>query len=71
MTPEEFRKRGRQVVDWLADYMERVESLPVLARVEPGEIRARLPKTPPETGEPFDAMLRDLDQIVLPGITHW
>ncbi len=45
MTPEEFRKRGRQVVDWLADYMERVESLPVLSRVEPGEIRARLPKT--------------------------
>ncbi len=71
MTPEEFRKRGRQVVDWLADYMERVESLPVLSRVEPGEIRARLPKTPPEAGEPFDAMLRDLDQIVLPGITHW
>jgi aromatic-L-amino-acid decarboxylase len=71
MTPEEFRKRGRQVVDWLADYMERVESLPVLSKVEPGEIRARLPKTPPEAGESFDAMLRDLDRVVLPGITHW
>ena len=50
MTPEEFRQRGRQVVDWIADYMERVESLPVLSRVEPGEIRARLPTTPPESG---------------------
>jgi aromatic-L-amino-acid decarboxylase len=71
MTPEEFRRRGRQVVDWLADYMERVESLPVLSRVEPGEIRARLPKAPPEASEPFDAVLRDLAEIVLPGITHW
>jgi aromatic-L-amino-acid decarboxylase len=71
MTPEEFRRRGRQVVDWLADYMERVESLPVLSRVAPGEIRARLPKEPPEASEPFDAMLRDLADLVLPGITHW
>jgi aromatic-L-amino-acid/L-tryptophan decarboxylase len=71
MTPEEFRRRGRQVVDWLADYMERVESLPVLSKVAPGEIRARLPQAAPEAGEPFDAMLRDLDEIVLPGITHW
>ncbi len=71
MTPEEFRRRGRQVVDWLADYMERVESLPVLSKVAPGEIRARLPPAAPEAGEPFDAILRDLDEIVLPGITHW
>jgi aromatic-L-amino-acid/L-tryptophan decarboxylase len=71
MKPEEFRRRGRQVVDWIADYMERVESMPVLSRVEPGEIRAKLATAPPETGEPFDAMLRDLDDVVLPGITHW
>ena len=71
MTPEEFRRRGRQVVDWLAGYMERVESLPVLSTVEPGEIRARLPPAPPDAGEPFEAMLRDLDEVVLPGITHW
>jgi aromatic-L-amino-acid decarboxylase len=61
MTPEEFRKRGRQFLDWLPT-TERVE-LPVLSRVEPVR-SARLPKTPPEAGEPFDAMLRDLDQIV-------
>ena len=71
MTPKEFRRRGRQVVDWVADYMERVESMPVLSKVEPGEIRAKLATAPPETGEPFDAMLRDLDDVVLPGITHW
>ena len=71
MTPEEFRRRGREVVDWIADYMERVESMPVLSRVEPGEIRTRLPIGPPECGEPFEAVLRDLDEVVLPGITHW
>ena len=71
MTPAEFRRRGRQVVDRIADYMERVESLPVLSKTQPGEIRGRLPAAPPESGEPFDAMLRDLDEIVLPGITHW
>jgi len=71
MTPEEFRRWGRRVVDWLADYQERVESLPVLARVEPGEIRAALPDGPPQRGEPFEDVLRDLDEIILPGVTHW
>jgi aromatic-L-amino-acid decarboxylase len=71
MTPEEFRQRGREVVDWIADYMERVEELPVASRVSPGEILARLPELPPEQGEPFADLMRDLDEIVLPGITHW
>ncbi len=71
MTPEEFRKYGRAVVDWIADYQERVASLPVLARTMPGEIRASLPLAPPETGEPFDAMLQDVEEKILPGVTHW
>ncbi|MEJ2369062.1 MAG: pyridoxal-dependent decarboxylase [Acidobacteriota bacterium] len=71
MTPEEFRRLGRDVVDWIADYWERVESLPVLSRIEPGSIRASLPPDPPETGEPFDAVLADLDSKILPGVTHW
>ncbi|MDQ5872425.1 MAG: pyridoxal-dependent decarboxylase, partial [Acidobacteriota bacterium] len=71
MTPEQFRRHGRAVVDWIADYMERVETFPVLSRVEPGEIRSKLPADPPAAGEPFDAMLDDVDRLILPGITHW
>ena len=71
MTPEEFRRRGRQVVDWIADYMERVEQHPVLSRVEPGEVASRLPPAPPEEGEPFEAVLEDLGDTILPGVTHW
>jgi len=71
MTPEEFRRYGRAVVDWVAEYYEKVESLPVLSRVEPGQIRASLPPEPPMKGEPFEAMLRDVDRLILPGITHW
>lgn len=71
MTPDEFRKHGRAVVDWIADYYERVESLPVLSQVQPGEIRASLPPEPPAQGEPFERILADVDRLILPGITHW
>ncbi len=71
MTPAEFRRWGRAVIDWLADYQERVESYPVLSTVAPGEIRASLPTSPPEQGEPFDAILADVGEKLLPGITHW
>src|SRR5271165_4457301 len=71
MTPDEFRKHGRKVVDWIADYYERVETLPVLSKVAPGEVRRRLPDSPPDHGESFDQFLRDLDGVVLPGVTHW
>jgi aromatic-L-amino-acid/L-tryptophan decarboxylase len=71
MTPEQFRTHGHQVIDWIADYYERIESLPVLSQAEPGAVRAALPEQPPEHGEPFDAVLRDLDDVILPGITHW
>lgn len=66
-----FRDDGQAAVEWAAAYLERVRDLPVRARVEPGEIRSRLPATPPDEPEPFAAVLRDLDEILLPGITHW
>jgi len=71
MTPEEFRRHGKAVVDWIADYYEHVESYPVMSQARPGQIRASLPKNPPAQGEPFEAMLRDLEKLILPGITHW
>jgi aromatic-L-amino-acid/L-tryptophan decarboxylase len=66
-----FRDDGAAALEWAARYLERVGDLPVLAQVEPGDIRNRLPNSPPEHGEPFADVLRDLDEILLPGITHW
>jgi aromatic-L-amino-acid decarboxylase len=66
-----FRDDLALAADWVDDYRRRVGELPVAAQVEPGAIRARLPESPPEHGEPFEAMLRDLDEVILPGITHW
>lgn len=71
MTPDEFRRFGGEVVEWIARYMERVEELPVLSRARPGDVRAQLPARAPERGEPFEAVLADLERVVLPGITHW
>ncbi len=71
MDPEEFRKWGHAVVDWVADYQRRVEKLPVLSPVKPGQTRALLPLTPPLEGEPFDKILEDMDRVILPGVTHW
>lgn len=71
MTPDEFRRYGYAVVDWVADYYQRVETFPVLSPVQPGEIRAALPPDPPQQGEPFDAILADVDRLIMPGITHW
>jgi aromatic-L-amino-acid/L-tryptophan decarboxylase len=67
----DLRRDGEATLAWVADYLERVRELPVASRVRPGEIRASLPASPPEQGEPFDALLRDLDEKILPGITHW
>jgi len=71
MSPEEFRRQGYAVVDWIADYQARIESFPVLSRVGPGEIRAKLPAHPPARGEAFDRILADIEPVILPGITHW
>ncbi len=71
MTPEEFRRYGHAVVDWIADYQSRVESFPVLSQVKPGQIRASLPANPPAQGEDFDTILGDVESLILPGVTHW
>ena len=71
MTPEEFRRYGRTVVDWIADYYESIESLPVLSRVQPGQIRASLPVHPPQLSESFGDILKDVTELIMPGLTHW
>ena len=71
MTPAEFRRHGHEVIDWIADYYENIETLPVLSQAFPGQIRASLPASPPASGEPFDQLLADIDKLILPGITHW
>lgn len=71
MTPEEFRRHGREVIDWIADYIEQVERYPVHSRARPGELREALPETPPQAGEPFEDILADVDRLIVPGITHW
>jgi len=71
MTPDEFRKLGHEIVDWIADYRARVGDLPVMSRVAPGSIRAQLPAAPPDSPESFDAVLRDLETVILPGLSHW
>ena len=71
MTPEEFRRCGRALVDRIARYMEEIESHPVFSRARPGSVRERLPRAAPEHGEPFANVLRDIDEIIVPGLTHW
>ena len=71
MTPDEFRRHGHAVVDWIADYYSRIESFPVLSRAEPGQIRASLPPIRRRKGESFPAILADIERLILPGVTHW
>jgi aromatic-L-amino-acid/L-tryptophan decarboxylase len=71
MSPDDFRRHGHAVIDWIADYYSRIESFPVLSRVQPGQIRASLPPSAPVRGEEFDAILKDVEKLILPGITHW
>src|SRR3954454_3099757 len=67
----DFREDGAAAVEWAARYLETVGELPVLAQVKPGAIRAQLPASPPDEPEPFQAILRDLDEVLVPGMTHW
>ena len=71
MDVESFRRDGHQLIDWIADYLAHPERYPVLAQVEPGEVKARLPKEPPGRPEPMEAVLQDVEKIIAPGLTHW
>lgn len=71
MTPDQFRTEGKKIIDWIADYYEKVDQFPVLSQVKPGEVLASLSLHPPLKGEPIDAMISDLDEKIMPGITHW
>src|SRR5690606_27150330 len=70
-TPEGFRRAGHSAVEWSAAYMENVGEYPVLSRLSPGDVAARLPDSPPESGEPWEAVMADLDEVVMPGVPHW
>jgi aromatic-L-amino-acid/L-tryptophan decarboxylase len=71
MTPEEFRRIGHRIIDYIADYRATIAKRPVMARTAPGEIRAALPAEPPCEPESFEAILADLDRILMPGLSHW
>ena len=71
MDPSEFRTLGHELVDWVADYRERIDDYPVMSRVQPGEVAARMPAEPPLQGEGLGDIVADLERVVMPGITHW
>ena len=71
MTPDEFRRHGHELIDWIAEYVEGVGDRPVMARVEPGEVRAALPEHPPTAPESFEAVMADVDRVIVPGLTQW
>ena len=71
MTIDEFKNNAYKVIDWIADYYKNVDSFPVLSQTVPGEIREQLPDQPPEEGETFETVLADMNEKILPGITHW
>lgn len=71
MNAEEFRRHGYELIDWIADYFEHIEELPVLAQIEPGDLKAQLPAAPPQQGEPMQQILADVDRLIVPALTHW
>jgi aromatic-L-amino-acid decarboxylase len=71
MTPDEFRAVGHRLIDWIADYRARLADLPVMARTEPGEVKARLPVSPPDHPEGFEGVFADLERVLLPGLSLW
>ncbi|MEY4174598.1 MAG: hypothetical protein RI900_1763, partial [Actinomycetota bacterium] len=71
MTPDEFRQHGHALIDWIAEYLEGVEQLPVTSPVQPGDVRRMLPEHPPTEPETFEAVMADMDSVIVPGLTHW
>src|ERR1051325_1595088 len=71
MSAEEFRRFGHEIVDWIANYFEHIEELPVLSQIEPGDLKAQLPSAPPNQGESMEQILADVDRLIVPALTHW
>src|SRR3989454_1876466 len=71
MGKEEFRRFGHELIDWISDYFDHLEDLPVLAQIEPGDLKAQLPSSPPEQGEPMEQIIADVDRLIVPALTHW
>ncbi len=71
MPINDFREHGHKLIDWIADYLETVESKPVLAQIKPGDIKNKLPESPPTKGENMKDIFSDVDNIIMPGMTHW
>ena len=71
MSAEDFRRYGYELVDWIANYFEHIEEYPVLSQLEPGWLKQQVPESPPDTGEDFGDVLKDLDRVILPAVTHW
>ncbi len=71
MSAEDFRRFGYEIIDWISNYFEHIEELPVLAQVQPHELEAKLPPTAPDRGEPMQEILRDVDRLIVPALTHW
>lgn len=71
MSGEEFRRFGHELIDWIANYFEHIEDLPVLSQIEPGDLKAQLPSSPPQKGEPMAEIIADVDKLIVPALTHW
>src|SRR6185436_13956678 len=71
MTPDEFRRFGHQVIDWIADYRATIEARPVQPRIEPGALKKQLPSDPPESPQPFTDVMADVERLILPALAHW
>lgn len=71
MSPEEFKKYGYQLVDWIADYFENIEEYPALAQIKPGDLKSKLPQNPPQQPEKMEDVYKDVDNLIMPAMTHW
>ncbi|HSL56190.1 MAG TPA: pyridoxal-dependent decarboxylase [Pyrinomonadaceae bacterium] len=71
MPKEDFRRLGHDLIDWIADYFDNIDELPVLAAIEPGDLKAKLPTSAPVQGEPMESIIADLDRLIVPALTHW
>lgn len=71
MNAAEFRRFGHELIDWISDYFERIETFPVLSQMEPGDLKAHLPAAAPQQGEPMAQIIADVDRFIVPALTHW